>query len=78
MEAPLPTAAPAHAPPAASLTPATTSLANLLATFVLRRTKAHLDLNLPPKTRLVQWITPTPTQQCLLSTLHTAALELYQ
>ena len=49
---------------------ASTALTDILGCFVLRRTKETVDLNLPPKTRLVHMLAMTPTQQAIADTLH--------
>jgi hypothetical protein len=55
---------------------AAAALQDLLALFVLRRTKESANLALPPKHRHTEWLAPTPGQDAVLSTLHLLTLHV--
>lgn len=55
---------------------ASSLLHDMLGCFILRRTKDSVDLQLPPKTRVVHWVDATPTQSRILETLKRATLLL--
>lgn len=52
------------------------ALADIMSAFILRRTKGTVDLSLPPKTRVTEWVSPTPTQRAIADTLHGVTLAL--
>lgn len=55
---------------------ATGLLQDMLGCFVLRRTKDSVDLQQPPKTRIVHWVGATPMQARILGTLKRTTLLL--
>lgn len=61
---------------AASDASVSVALADVMSCFILRRTKGGIDLGLPPKTRVVDWVPMTPAQRAVADTLHGATLAL--
>jgi hypothetical protein len=51
-----------------------TSLASLLSCFVLRRTKDGVNIDLPSKTRKLEWVPMGRTQAAIAHTIHAAVL----
>lgn len=75
-----PSTAPAQSDLSHDVAPRDASLSSLLSDmlgcFVLRRTKDNVDLKLPPKTRVENWVDASPFQARVLETLKQATLLL--